>query len=77
MSNCSVDEASRLVQTCQNSIKIHLKKRGSAVEKRLSNDEGSVFNYTVELRPNKEQLGLLISEDMRVVGMQKNGLCWR
>lgn len=77
MSGCSVEEANRLLQTCQNSIKIHSKKKGSASEKKTINEEESQFNYTVELRPNKERLGLLIGEDMRVVGMQKNGLCWR
>ncbi|KAI6175786.1 Glutamate receptor-interacting protein 2-like protein [Aphelenchoides bicaudatus] len=64
MSNCSVDEAVR--------------KRNAIGEKKSSScNEESVFNYTVELKSNNESLGLSIGEDMRVVGMQKDGLCWR
>jgi hypothetical protein len=77
MSGCSVDEANRLLQTCQNSIKIHLKKRGSSSDKKAIVDEECVFNYSVELCPINEPLGLVIDENMRVIGMQKNGLCWR
>lgn len=77
MSNCTVDEAARLLQTCHGSLKIHLKKRNAIGEKKLSCNEESIFSYTVELKPNNEPLGLLIDDDMKVVGMQKNGLCWR
>jgi hypothetical protein len=54
-----------------------LKKKNAIGDKKLSYNEESVFNYTVELKPNNEPLGLIIGDDMRVVGMEKTGLCWR
>lgn len=77
MISCSVEEATRLLQSGHSSIKIHLKKRGDIIEKKLSSNEESVFNYTVELNPCNEPLGLVVGEDMKVTGIEKNGLCWR